>query len=202
MKTTNFAFAFFFLICFAATAQIDYKTQPKNGYYEDLKKLVLPVIPSQAQLIAAKAEVIPNGFKDTLLKYDWYEIANYYFYDKEYSSYFLDDLESREKIQASNQFNFCRYTTKGVRYDMSLFRYKDGSLKVNHTTFDENIATKLSDVKKVGTKFMMVTLVFGEQEMNEILSYKNGVMILNIKQSPSATVKRYHIAYMAVPKGF
>ncbi|MEO6303872.1 MAG: hypothetical protein ABIP51_11940 [Bacteroidia bacterium] len=195
----------YFLVFGIATlnsvAQVDFPTQPNEDYYNDLKKLVLPVVPTEANLIAAKPGAIPSGFKDTLLKYDWYEIANYYFYDKTFSS-FSDDLENREKVQASNQFNFFRYKASGVRYDMGLYRYKDGLIKVKTTTFDENTATKLAEVKKVNTKTMMVTLIFGEKEMTEILSYKNGVMIVNIKQSPTATVKRFYIAYMAVPKSF
>jgi hypothetical protein len=202
MKKTPLVFIFLLFALLQAKAQIEYPTQPITGYYDDLKKMVLPVIPAEAELIALKPEVIPVNFKDTLFKYDWYEIANYYFYDKEYGSYFLDDLESREKVQASNQFNFFRYNDKGVRYEMSLHRYKDGSLKVNTTTFDENNATKFIGIKKVGTATMLLVSNFGETEMLEIMSYKNGVMILNIKQSPNATTKRYHIAYKAVPKTF
>lgn len=194
-------FPAFLLSMSFAFSQADYPAQPSAGYYEDLKKLALPVVPTQQQMMAAKAEIIPAGFKDTLLKYDWYEIANYYFYDKTYSS-FSDDLGNREKVQASNQFNFFRYTQTGIKYEMSLHRYKDASVKVKTTTFDENNAAKLLEVKKVAAKNMMVTGVFGEKEMQELLSYRNGVLIVNIKQAPNATTKRFHTAYLAVPKTF
>ncbi len=183
-------------------AQIAYPTQPQNGYYEALKALVIPKLPTKEELIAVKTTPIPNNLKDTLLKYDWYEIANYYFFEKTYKSNFLDDLDNREKTLGNNQFDFFRYTATGVEYNMSLQRYKNGSIKVEHTTFDENTASKLLEVKKVGTKSMIVKVCFGEKEMIEVLSYKNGVMILSVKQTPNATVKKFHIAYLAVNKTF
>jgi hypothetical protein len=183
-------------------AQIAYPTQPVAGYYENLKARVLAVIPTESELIGAKATVIPPGFKDTLLKYDWYEIASYFFYEKEYKSYFLDDLDNREKTYANNQFEFTRYTSSGIQYNMSLQRYKDASIKVEHTTFDESTAGKLVEVKKIGAKTVIVKEHYGEKEMIEIVSYKNGVMILNVKQTPNATLKRFHIAYLAVDKTF
>ncbi len=190
-----------FIAC-KAQAQLQYPNQPKPGYYEDLKKRVIPFIPTQAELLAAKSETIPVIFKDTLLKYDWYEIASYYIYDKEYSSYFLDSLEVREQRYANNQFNFIRYNADGNQYSSSISRLKDGKVIASHTMFDLNTAMKLLEVKKIGAKTMKVMQVFTEKEMTEIFSYKNGVMILNIKQSPNATTKRFITAYMAIPKAF
>lgn len=202
MKSINVTVIVLVFNIFCIKAQVDYPTQPQLGYYENLKALTIPLIPTESELIGAKASTIPPNFKDTLLKYDWYEIASYYFYEKEYSSSFLDDLDEREKIQASNQFNFIRYTPTGIVYEMALHRYKDGSIVVRHYTFDENTAGKLIEVKKVGTKPMMVKEHYGEKEMIEILSYKNRVMILNVKQTPNATIKRFHIAYLAVNRTF
>ncbi len=201
MKIINITIALILVTFSYSQAQLDYPTQPQAGYYENLKAMVLPVIPTEAALINLKQGVIPVNFKDTLSKYDWYEIANYYFYDKEYGSYFLDDLESREKVQASNQFNFFRYTN-GIRYESSLHRYKDGSMKVNHTMFDVNTATKFVDVKIIGTRTVLIQSTFGENEMIDIVSFEKGVMVLSIKQYPTATTKRYHIAYRAVPRMF
>ncbi|MCE3227417.1 MAG: hypothetical protein K0S32_1968 [Bacteroidetes bacterium] len=198
----RFLLALFLCSSFIGSSQVDYPTQPSANYYEVLKSRVVPVIPTEQQLVSVKAETIPVGLKDTLLKYDWYEIASYYFFEKKYSSYFLDNLDKREKTQANNQFNFFRYKANGIRYDMSLQRYKDGTLKVQTTTFDENNAVKLLEVKKVATKNMLVTSIFGEKEMQEILSYKNGILIMNVKQAPNSTTKRFHMAYLAVPKTF
>ena len=202
MQKKYFIYLTFMLFGSNLFSQIAYPTQPTGAYYENLKAKVIPAIPTQEALIVAKPNTIPVNFKDTLLKYDWYEISSYYFYEKTYTSYFLDDLDDREKVQASNQFEFKRYTPKGIQYNMSLHRYKDGTLKVNHTTFDENTATKLLEVKKVGTKTMMVQENYGEKEMIEIISYNNGVMIVSVKQTPNATIKKYHIAYLAVDKTF
>jgi len=183
-------------------SQIAYPTQPSAGYYENLKARVIPVILSKEALMNAKPNAIPQNFKDTLLKYDWYEIASYFFYEKTYTSNFLDNLDNREKVQASNQFDFKRYTPKGIQYNMSLHRYKDGSLQVNHTTFDENTATKLLEVKKAGAKTMMVQEIYGEKEMIEVISYNKGVMIVCVKQTPNTTTKKFNIAYLAVEKTF
>jgi hypothetical protein len=183
-------------------AQVLYPTQPKNGYYEDLKALIIPVVPSESELINAKTSALPLNFKDTLLKYDWYEIASYYIYEKKYESYFSKDLTEREKNYANNEFGFKRYTPEGITYEMKLDRYQDGSIKVFTTTFDETNAEKLLDVKKVGTKNMMETTFYGETEMQEILSYNKGLMVKKIKQTPNTTTRVFIIAYKAVPKSF
>ncbi len=184
------------------TAQVLYPTQPKSGYYENLKALVTPVVPTEAQLINAKASQLPINFKDTLLKYDWYEISSYYIYEKDYRTDFGKDLNEREGNYANNEFSFKRYTPQGIGYEMKLDRYKDASIKVFTTTFTENEAEKLIEVKKVGTKNMMVTSAYGETEMQEILSYNNGLMIKKLRQTPNTTTKIFIIAYMAVPKTF
>lgn len=206
MKKIIFTSALLLFFYVNVYSQVDYPTQPKADYYEKLKKVVMPLVPGEAYLINSKAEKIPTGFKDTLLKYDWFEIGSYYFFDKTYSTYFPSDLTTKETSQANLQFNFCRYTPKGIKYEMSLNRYKNASFKVTTTTFDENTAQKLIEIKSIPTKgitkSVMVTEIYGEKESQQILSYKNGIMIMNIKQSPTATTKRFHIAYLAVPKEF
>ena len=184
------------------SAQVLYPTQPKTGYYENLKKNVIQAIPNQSDLVNAKVTVIPNNFKDTLLKYDWYEISSYGFFDKEYKTDFGKDLTEREEKYANNEFSFKRYTPAGILYEMKLDRYKDASLKVFTTTFDEKTATKLVEIKKQGTKNMMVTSSYGETEMQEIISYQKGVMIMSIRQNPTTNTRKYHIAYLAVEKSF
>ncbi len=184
------------------SAQVSYPTPPSKGYYEDLKALVLPVVPTDSALMNIKPSAIPVNFKDTLLKYDWYEIASYWFFDKTYTSDFLKDLTERENKYANNEFKFKRYTENGTVYMMSLDRYKDSSIKVTTTTFDEKTATKLIEVKQVSSKNMLVTESYGETEMQEILSYDKSVLVMCIKQTPNSTNKKYHIAYIAVPKTF
>jgi hypothetical protein len=183
-------------------AQVLYPTQPKNLYYDNLKALVIPVVPTEAQLINAKTSPLPVNFKDTLLKYDWYEIASYYVYEKSYSSYFSKDLLEREEKYANNEFGFKRYKTNGITYEMKLDRYTDGSIKVFTTTFDEGTASKLIEVKKVANKNMLVTSAYGETEMQEIVSYNKGLLIMKIRQTPNTTTKIFIIAYMAIPMTF
>lgn len=185
-----------------SSAQVLYPTQPEQGYYQDLKAMILPVVPTDQQLINAKSIPLPGNFKDTLLRYDWYEIASYYVLDKTYSSKFGKELSEHEVMYANTEFAFKRYTPQGVTYEMKLDYYKNGSIKVFTTTFDEATAVKLVEVKKVGARNMMVTSCYGETEMQEILSYKDGVMIMKIKQSPNTTTKIFIIAYYAVPKTF
>ncbi len=184
------------------TAQVLYPTQPKIGYYENLKTIILPIVPTDVELINAKASALPVNYKDTLLKYDWYEISSYYIFENKYSSYFSKDLSEREEKYANNEFGFKRYTPEGITYEMKLDRYKDGSIKVFTTTFKETNAEKLVEVKKVGNKNMMVSSAYGETEMQEILSYNKGLMIKKVKQTPTSTTKIFIIAYMAVPKTF
>ncbi len=184
------------------SAQVEYPTQPKEGYYENLKAMAMPLVPSKAELINAKAAALPVNFKDTLLKYDWYELASYYVYTKSYVTNFGPDLKERETKYAINEFGFERYSPKGIIYQMKLGRYRDATIKVTTTTFNEKTAQKLVGVKKVGNKTMQVTSIVGETENQEILSYKNGVMIMKIRKSPNSTTKVFIIAYLAVPKGF
>lgn len=190
------------LITNSLTAQVLYPTQPKEGYYEMLKQMVLAVVPTENQLINAKNSALPAGFRDTLLKYDWYEIASYHVYEKSYRTDFGADLAEREAKYANNQFNFRRYTPAGIIYEMNLQRYKNATLEVYTTTFDENTAVKLVEVKKSGTKNMMVTSAYGETEMQEIVSYSKGLMIMKLRETPNNNIKMFIVAYMAVPKTF
>ncbi|HLC83037.1 MAG TPA: hypothetical protein VJI69_04340, partial [Bacteroidia bacterium] len=171
MKNILYSAILLALFCTKINAQVDYPTQPKAGYYEKLKQMVMPLVPTETALISAKADKVPTGFKDTLLKYDWYEIASYYFFDKAYSTYFPSDLTAKETNQANLQFNFARYTAKGTKYEMSFNRYKNGSFKVTTTTFDENTAQKLIEIKMIPTKTiaksMMVTEFYGEKESQQ-----------------------------------
>ncbi len=183
-------------------AQVNHLAHPKAAYYTNLKTKVLAVIPTEADLIGATTGIIPDNFRDTLLKYDWYEIANYYFFENKYKSYFLDDLNSREKTQTMIQFHFTRYAADGNRFDLSLERYKDDSILVRLPSNYENSTTKMDEVKKEGLQTLIVQESFGEKEMIKVVSYKNGVMILNVEQYPDAPTKRYHIAYLAVEKTF
>jgi hypothetical protein len=202
MKKSFLVLAIMIFCLFRLSSQVAYPTQPSKGYYEKLKDMVMPVVPTETQLINAKASALPVNFKDTLLKYDWYEIASYFVYEKKYDSYFSKDLTEREEKYANNQFDFKRYTPAGITYQMKLDRLMDGSIKVYTTTFDESTAEKLIDVKKVANKNMMVTSVYGETDMQEILSFSNGLMIKKVKQTPTTTTKVFIIACLAIPKSF
>jgi hypothetical protein len=68
--------------------------------------------------------------------------------------------------------------------------------------FDESTASKLIQVEKQGIKNVIIKEIFGEKETIDIVSYTNGILILNIKQTPNATTKRFHIAYIAMDKLF
>jgi hypothetical protein len=183
-------------------SQILYTTQPPTEYYQTLKQKAVSSVPTENDLMNAKTANIPNNFRDTLLKYDWYEIGSYYFFDKEYKSAFSDNLDQREKDYANNQFDFIRYDSSGIEYRSSLHRFNDGSLKSYHTMFDESTASRLTQVEKQGIKNVIIKEIFGEKETIEIISYTNGILILNVKQAPNATTKRFHIAYLAMDKSF
>lgn len=202
MKKYSLLLSLMLLCTLLLSAQIPYPTQPSKGYYEDLKALVLPMVPTDSALMNIKPSAIPVSFKDTLLKYDWYEIAGYGFFDKTYTSNFSKDLTERENKYGNNEFKFRRYTENGTVYMMNLDRHKDSSIRVTTTTFDEKTATKLIEVKQVSSKNMMVTENYGETEMQEIISYDKGVLVMCIKEAPNSTNKKYHMAYIAVPKTF
>ena len=205
--------ALFFITAFlggSLSAQVDYPSQPAKGYYETLKKQILPLVPSKTKLLEAKAETIPSGMKDTLLKYDWYEIGGVNFVDSSYTTYWPADLNENEKKYANNQFNFVRYTPKAIIYQMFMNRMKDGSIQIKTTTFDTTTAGKLAEVKystpksgkKPATKNMLVSVYYGEKDPQEILSYKNGILIMCVRQTPNTKTKKFHTAYFAVAKSF
>lgn len=86
---------------------------------------------------------------------------------------------------------------------MFVDRRKNGDFGIYTTTFDTSTATQLRGIENIKGQAYMVTENYGEKEKQKILSYANGVMIMEISQNPfGVTDKKFRIAYLAVPRMF
>lgn len=185
-----------------AQAQVKTPSQPEAGYYEMIKELALNSYLDEKELLVSEPNTLPETFTDTIKKYDWFEIGSYYYYDKNFSSVF-GDIAMRETAYANIQINFKRYLSTGVVYEMFLDRRKNGDFAVYTTTFDESTATKLIGTEMINGHSYLVTENYGEKDKQRILSFSNGVMIMEISQNPFGnTDKKFRIAYVAVPRMF
>jgi hypothetical protein len=138
-----------------------------------------------------------------LRKYDWYEVSSYHYSTNEYSSYYTE-IGKAESSGLNVQLPFRRFLANKVIYEMSLNHTAKDPAKVLTTTFDEQTAQKLVEVRTAqGGGTYMVTEIFGEKESQQIISYQNGILVMEIKENPNANnLRKYRIAYRAVPRSF
>lgn len=198
MKHILFLLFIFPLVCFSQTK---FPTQPGADYYDMVKRRTDGRAPAEKDLTSAVAKPLPGNLRDSLFKYDWFETASYSYVDKRRTS-LLDSLRFREERYANVQLDFKRYDQSGVIREMQLSRLKNGSFTVFTTTFDDNTAQKLIGVENIKGVNYLVTEIYGEKEKQKILSYENGVLLMEVAASPGDMLRRYRIAYVAVPKRF
>lgn len=187
----------------AVFAQVKITNQPGDAYYEEVKSMAMNKIPNKDLLLAQKPAELPVAMLDTLKKYDWYNIGGYNYTDKQFDSYFEKELFNNEK-EKQYQFNFFRIESDGTKADFSLSKFKTETASITTTSFAKGNCQIYSAVKKVKTDSFIQSIVYGESEYLKIVSYKNGVLIVDITISGKITdtKTRFRIVYYAVPKKF
>jgi hypothetical protein len=57
-------------------------------------------------------------------------------------------------------------------------------------TFDKGTASKIAGIKKAGTKLYLQTIAYSESEFEQIVFYKNRIMVIDITMSGKMTDKK------------
>ncbi|MCZ2223200.1 MAG: hypothetical protein LC122_06165 [Chitinophagales bacterium] len=180
----------------------DFPMHIDDSYYIELKKQILKVLPNKENLVNPQYTSIPKNFMDTLLKYDWYEISSYYFYDKIYRSEF-DDIDNKEVKYKYTQLDFTHYSSNGKMYKFNLTRNNwDKISKIEQPYTEDRLLFTLKKVVQKGNIYYMQKSQGTYNEDIEIISYKNGVLITCVKSTPTTNIKKFHNAYYGVRKLF
>lgn len=178
-----------------------------DSFYYYLKDLIVPIVPTEQELIDAHkhpSTTLPENFIDTLRAYDWYKLSNYFFKGESYRSDFAN-LDEREIKFRSTQLNFLHHGDNGLEYDFAIMRdnwEKKLSIPQQYiNNANQYGATKI--IKKGKTHYIVYTQPStGYTDEIEIISYRDGVLILCTRATPNATKSKFHNAYYRVKKIF
>lgn len=156
---------------------------------------------SQEQLLSAPAEKIPAGFLDTLKKYNWYDLCQYFFVDKKYTSPFLG-LDTTKPDEFSHQFDYFNVSATGVVRRNYLLKTTKSEFAFYTITFDTATATLVKSVTEIKGSTYLVEENYGELDHLKIISYKNGVMILETTRygKPGEKPVMFRTAYVSIAK--
>ena len=202
MSKTICCIVLFFAAAFS-NAQVAIKDQPGNAYFDFLKQACTGKMPSKSELLVMKTGTIPASFMDTLKKYDWVSIGGYSYTDKKYEDNFAPALFANEN-ESQYQFRLFRIMPDGLRADFSLGKFKTQEASVTTTTFDRNTATTYDKLKTSGKNSFIQASTFGTPEYLRVVSYKDGVLVVDITISGKITdlKTRFRNVYKAIPKKF
>jgi hypothetical protein len=194
----------FRILCFIAPVALCGQVKVKDGaqhFYNHLVWTGNSKLMTQEQLLAAPVEKIPAGFLDTLKKYNWYDLCSYYFVDKKLSSPFIG-LDTTKADPLSRQFNYFYVTQSGVTYRNYLLKTTKNEFGFYTNTFDTATATHVKSVSDIKGSTYLVQENYGELEYLKIVSYKNGVMIMELTRfgKPGEKPVMFRSAYLAMPK--
>ena len=90
----------------------------------------------------------------------------------------------------SYQFDFKRYCKDGVVGEFYLQKTSNDIKNVFTNTFDKATASKMSGIKKAGTKTYLQTITYGESEFEQIVFYKNKILVVDITMNGKMTDKK------------
>jgi|GEM_PF-1997146 len=156
---------------------------------------------NQEQLLAAPAEKIPVNFADTLKKYRWYDLCSYSFKDKQYTSPFTG-VDTAKADPLSRQFDYFHISPSGIIFREFLLKTTSNEYSFYSVTYDSTTATRLRSITVINGATYMVQENYGETEHLKIVSYRNGVLILEITRFGKAGEKpvMFRRAYFSFPK--
>jgi hypothetical protein len=181
------------------------KDQPGVKWFDTVRKMNLEKAISEEACLTAKSIPIPKNFIDTLAKYDWIEIANYYYVDKDYSSF---------NQKNPDQYNIVRIEPNGnVLYFSCSTPFNGGinaKVQISHsnsTVLNPAILNpKIENytIQTIANTSYLVDLIENEKEYLKIISYQNGLFIYDVTKSGRINAKdvTFRQVHMAVPKMF
>ena len=170
------------------TAQIAVSNQPDSSYYSMVVNTCKRLTPTEFDMINVKPNTIPLAMLDTLKKYDWFVIGSF-----GYTEATLRTPFSKLKDQFngdSYQFDFKRYCKDGVVGEFYLQKTSNDIKNFFTNTFDKATASKMSGIKKAGTKTYLQTITYGESEFEQIVFYKNKILVVDITMNGKMTDKK------------
>lgn len=173
-----------------------------SSYYDEIKPIILSMMPDETEVINIQSSELPADFEEILLSHDWYEVGNYFFKSKEFSSDWGNDLEKRESLYGNNQFKFIHYSSDGKAFNMHLNRLKDGTLTAEYGYLPVKDAPVYIGIEVIDGKKHIVTESRGRRYAKQIMAYKDGVLYAKSEAVPNAATSKFHIAYIGVKKAF
>jgi hypothetical protein len=184
-------------------AQVKIDDQPGDAYYEMVKKTCMGKMPAKTTIATMKGgSPVSASILDTLKKYDWYLVGSYGFKEKESEDYFATGLFAHEK-ESQYQFRSFRILPDGMRADFSLNRFKTNPSDITTTSFTKANASVFQLIKVVKAQTFIQSVVFGSNEYMKIVSYKNGLLVIDISINGKLTdPPRFRNVYYAVPQKF
>ncbi len=184
------------------TAQVAISNQPDSNYYTMVVNTCKRFTPTEYDIVNVKPNTIPGGMLDTLKKYDWFIIGSF-----GYTEATLRTPFSKLKNQFdgdSYQFDFKRYCKDGIVAEFYLQKTMNDIKSVFTNTFNKAIATKLTGIKKAGTKSYLQTIAYNESDFEQIVFYKNKILVVDVTMNGKMTDKKvkYRKMYYGVEQKF
>lgn len=192
------------IIAFASqvNAQVAVSNQPDSNYYTMVVNTCKRFTPTEYDIVNVKPNAIPAAMLDTIKKYDWFVIGSF-----GYAEASLRTAFSKLKDQFdgdSYQFDFKRYCTDGIVAEFYLQKTTNDIKTVFTNTFDKAAASKISGIKKAERKTYLQTITYGESEFEQIVFYKNKILVVDITMDGKITDKKikYRKMYYGVEQKF
>jgi len=181
-----------------ALAQIKVQDVPREFFDEVLATGSSKRI-SEKDLLALQPGPLPAELVADLKARDFYALCSYGFVDKAYRSPFDP---KRLADGSSMQLDFTRVDSDGVVDRMYLFKPASRPPAIYTTTFDKKSATKLVGFKKIKGTTYRVTESYGEQEHHRFVSYKDGVLVIDLTRNGRVGEKKvmFREAFISVKR--
>jgi hypothetical protein len=192
--------AILLVLCWSlpATAQIAIAEQPDPAvWYKDTMARRKAGILDEKSLLSRKPEPIPAALKDDLIKLDWLLLGAYSYPEKQLG------IAYREEQPC--QLDVARHLPDGgnlsFQYVASCADREHGKLYHLNFTMPPQVKTRVRDVK--GETYLEVE-AYGEIELHRIVSYRDGVLIVDISYDgkPRSKKVKFREVRIAMPRGF
>lgn len=184
------------------TAQVAVPNQPDSSYYTMVVNTCKRYTPTEYDIVNVKPNTIPAAMLDTLRKYDWFIIGSFGYTEASLRTSFnkLKDQFDGD----SYQFDFKRYCKDGIVAEFYLQKTTSDIKTVFTNTFDKATASKLTGIKNAGTKLYIQTMAYNESEFEQIVFYKNKILVVDITMSGRMTDKKikYRKMYYGIAQKF